>query len=230
MPSGYPFGTGDWERWTNRKRLDWLINFRQKSRDKYKSKFSITDDEIAQMSADIKVLENAVLAEDFNAAQASARNAPTPRESAKMLGELIDDICANDYYKARRLGLSGQAIEKMRTDADRYLSEIDEWERKQNARNILGFSPPKRKPVPKVDDDTPESVKLRAFEAFRNIDDSKLKAAIQSGDKDAVDREFKAWTAQLEAIAAKDPVVGKWFDAFCAEQERLLRWDDTINE
>ena len=65
---------------------------------------------------------------------------------------------------------------------------------------------------------------------FSDIDDSALKAAFASGDEDAVDREFKAWTAKLEAKAAKDPVFAKWFEAFCAEQELLLRWEDTIGD
>lgn len=230
VDDGYPFGTGDWEKWSNKKRLDWLRNFRDKTRDKYKDKFNISDEDIAKMSADIEGLENVVLHEEFTAAQAAARKATTPRETAKMIGELIDDVCANDYYKARKIGMTDADVDKMRADADKYLREIEEWERKQTARDILGFAPPKNKPAADPTDDTPDIEKISAVKAFSDIDDSALKAAFESGDQEAVDREFKAWTAKLEAKAAKDPVFAKWFEEFCAEQELLLRWDDTIGD
>ena len=38
---GYPFDTGDWEKWSNRRRLDWLVNLRDKLRDEYKQKFNV---------------------------------------------------------------------------------------------------------------------------------------------------------------------------------------------
>ncbi len=230
VDDGYPFETGDWEKWSSKKRLDWAINLRDKSRDKFKDKLNLSDEQIAEMSEQVEALEKVYLHEQFTAAQEAARKAPTPRESAKMLGELIYDLCANDYYKAHRIGFTDTDIEKMRADADKYLADIEEWERKQNARNILGFAPPKQKPVQTASEDTPDAAKLRAFLAFSTVDDSALRAAIASGDEDAVDREFTAWTAKLEAEAAKDPVIAKWFEEFCAEQERLLRWDDTLGD
>ncbi len=230
VDNGYPFETGHWEQWSSKKRLDWAINMRDKCRDKYKGTLNIKDEDIALMSATVEHLEKVYLQEQFTAAQEAARKAPTPRESAKMLGELIDDICANDYYKANRIGFTEADIENLRANADKYLAEIEAWERKQNARNILGFAPPKEKPVQDPSDDTPDSVKLRVLQEFRNVDDTALKAAFASGDEEAADREFKAWTAKLEAIAAKDPVLAKWLEEFCAEQERLLRWDDTLGD
>ena len=65
---------------------------------------------------------------------------------------------------------------------------------------------------------------------FDDIDDTELKKAFASGDEAAVDREWHKWIAKLEAKAARDPVFAKWFEEFCAEQERQLRWDDTLEE
>jgi len=62
----------------------------------------------------------------------------------------------------------------------------------------------------------------------KDIDDSALKAAFASGDEAAVDREFKKWIAKLEAMAEKNPAFAKWYDSFCKDQERLLRWDDNL--
>jgi hypothetical protein len=60
---GYPFDTGDWARWTNVKRLNWLRNFRDKLRDKYKAKFGFTDEQIAKLDADVAEMERVVAAE-----------------------------------------------------------------------------------------------------------------------------------------------------------------------
>ena len=39
-----------------------------------------------------------------------------------------------------------------------------------------------------------------------------------------------AWIEKLEAKAARDPVFAKWFEEFRDDQEKLLRWDETIGE
>ena len=230
VDSGYPFDTGDWAKWSNRKRLEWLTNLRDKSRDKFKQTLNISDEDIAEMSANVEAMEKVVLNEEYVAAQKAARNAPTPRESARMLGELIDDICANDYFKAMQLGLTDEQIDKMRADADKYVREVEEWERRENAKKILGFAPPARNVEKNPDDLAADPEKQSILEAFGDIDISALKAAHASGDEEAAHREFKALTGQLEAKADKDPVFAKWFEEFCAEQERLLRWDDTIGD
>jgi hypothetical protein len=238
---GYPFDTGDWEKWTNRKRLDWLVNMRDKLRDTYKQKFNISDEKIAQLSADVEEMEKIVFAEEYNAAYQTARNAASPRESARLLGLLIDDICANGYYKARRIGLTDAQIDKMREDTDKYLAEIDEWERRRNANMILGIPvkpPPSDKAVPPgntpgdvlPDDDIPASTALRVLQAWSDIDDTALKAAFASGDEEAANREFEALIEKLEAKAAADPVFAKWFEDFRTDQEKLLCWDETIGE
>lgn len=63
-----------------------------------------------------------------------------------------------------------------------------------------------------------------------DIDDTALKQAFASGDEAAVDREWHIWIAKLEAKAAADPVFGKWFEDFRADQGLLLRWDDMLDE
>lgn len=224
--NGYPFDTGDWAKWSNQRRLDWMVNMRDKLRDKYKEKFNITDEQIEKLTAGIGEMEKAVAQDEFNAAQEAARNAKPPRESAILLGKLIDDICANDYYKARKIGFTDQQIDKMRADADKYIREIEEWERRENARNILGFAPAPKKP----DDDTDDLTKLRAVMAFKDIDDTALKAAFASGDEEAVNREWDKWIAKLEAKAEEDPIFAKWFEDFRDDQEKLLRWDETIGD
>ncbi len=230
VDNGYPFKTGHWQEWSSKERLDWAINLRDKTRDEYKDTLEISDEEIVGLSADVEYLEKVYLHQEFAAAQTAAQQAPTPRESAKMLGELIDDVCANNYYKARRIGFTDADIEKMRADADKYLADIEEWEQKQTAQNILGFDPPKQKPVQDMtkSDDVLDSETLGILRAFGDIDISKLLAA--RDDAEAAHREFQALIPQLEAKAAKDPVFAKWFEEFRAEQERLLRWDDTLGD
>ena len=60
------------------------------------------------------------------------------------------------------------------------------------------------------------------------IDGSALKAAFESGDEAAVNREWEIWIAKLQAAAEKNPAFGAWFEKFCADQERVMRWDDVI--
>lgn len=224
---GYPFETGDWEKWTNRKRLDWLTNLRDKARDKYKDTLNITDKDIAQMDKDVETMEAVVIHEEYTAANEAARKAPSPRESAVMLGKIIDDICANDYYKARRIGITDEQIDKMRADTDKYAREIEEWERRENAKKILGFAPPAKQTA----DDAADEIERRMIvDKFSDIDHMPLKKALESGDTAAVRREWDKLIPRLEAKAAKDPVFGAWFHEFCAEQERLLRWDDVIGD
>jgi hypothetical protein len=62
-----------------------------------------------------------------------------------------------------------------------------------------------------------------------DLDNTALKAAFASGDEAAVEREWTAWIAKLEARAAADPEFAKWFEEFAKDQERLLRWDEEIN-
>ena len=224
--SGYPFDTGDWAKWTNQKRLDWTINFRDKLRDVYKEKFDVSDEQIDQLSAQVIELENAILVEEFTAAQVTARSAATPRESAKMLGEIIIDICANDYHKARRMGMNDEYVEQMRSDADKYLREVDEWEKRQNANNILGIRSPTKPPTGPAAD----ALKAQPGTTFDDIDYAAFKAAVAAGDEAAAHREFDSMIDKLEAKAEKDPIFAKWFEGFKAEQELLLRWDDTIGE
>ncbi|MFZ1701380.1 MAG: hypothetical protein WBO10_02360 [Pyrinomonadaceae bacterium] len=234
VDDGYPFDTGDWEKWSSRKRLDWMINFRDKSRDLYKAKLNISDDDIAKMDADVEALEKVALYDEYMAAQQAARNAKPPSESVKMMGALIDDICANDYYKAKRLGLTDAQIDKMRVDTDKYSREVEDWERRQNAKKILGFAPPLRRTEPTSkkpeDDGTDDATKLRVLMAVKDIDDSALKAAFANGDEDAVQREWEIWIGKLQAKADEDPVFAKWFEEFRDDQEKLLRWDDEIDD
>ena len=76
----------------------------------------------------------------------------------------------------------------MRDDTDKYLSEIDEWERRRSANMILGIPvkpPPADKAVPPGDalppDDIPDSTKLRVLQAWSDIDDTALKSGLRGG-------------------------------------------------
>jgi hypothetical protein len=143
---GYPFDTGDWAKWTNVKRLNWLCNFRDRLRDKG----------------------------------------------------------ATTYYK--RYGLSDEQMEQMERDVDAMekLVEKEQAVRKLNEAVAKALLP--------------------------GVDDSALRAAFASGDKRAVDLEFAKWFGQLQDHADKDPKFATWFEEFCKDQERLLRWDDEIGE
>ncbi|MEQ1605861.1 MAG: hypothetical protein ABL999_13440 [Pyrinomonadaceae bacterium] len=227
---GYPFDTGDWAKWSNRKRLDWMINFRdrlanQKANTYYK-RHGMTDKDMERIIADTEEMEKVVLGEEYNAAQTAARNAKPPRRSAEMLGQLIDDLSANDYYKARRIGLTDEQIDKMRADTDKYLAEIEAWERRQKANEILGIARPAKPPT----DLSGDALIAKPGTTFDDIDDTALKAAFAAGDEEAVDREWNIWIEKLEAKAARDPIFAKWFEDFRADQEKLLRWDETIGE
>lgn len=223
---GYPFDTGDWAKWSNRKRLDWMVNFRDRLADDkantYYKRYGMTDQDMQQIIADTAELEKVVLGEEYNAAQTAARNAPSPRESAKLLGELIFDLCDKDYYKARRIGLTDEQIDKMREDLDKYLADVEAWERRQHANDILGI-PRATKPPTDHSGNQPRTT-------FDDIDDTAFKAALAAGDEETARREFEALIAKLESKAAADPVFAKWFEEFKADQEKLLRWDDTIGE
>jgi hypothetical protein len=231
---GYPFDTGHWEKWTNQKRLEWMTNFRDRLADEkattYYKRFDMTDEDMQQVIADTAELEKVVLAEEYNAAHAAARNASSPRESARMLGLLIDDLCANDYYKARRIGLTDAQIDKMRDDTDKYLADIEAWERRQNANMILGVAPPAGKVADDPDDIADKREMLSILRAFSDIDITAFKDVHASGDEEATHREFMALTDQLEAKAERDPVFAKWFHEFRDDQEKLLRWDETIGD
>lgn len=65
---------------------------------------------------------------------------------------------------------------------------------------------------------------------FADIDDTALKAAFASGDEAAVNREWDLWIEKLEARAKRDPIFAEWFEDFRKDQERLLRWDENIND
>ena len=223
---GYPFDTGDWEKWPNRRRLDWLVNLRDKLRDEYKQKYNVSDERIAELSAGVEEYEKVVFGEEFNAAQAALQKAPSPRESAKLLGELIFDLCDKDYYKARRLGFTDERIDKMRADLDKYLGEIEAWERRQQANDIIGIPRAARPPTGQSGD----ALTPQPRTTFEDIDDTAFKAALAAGDEETARRESDAMIAKLEAKAARDPVFAKWFEDFRADQEKLLRWDDTIGE
>ncbi len=227
---GYPFDTGDWEKWSNKKKLDWMINLRDKLRDKYKKTLNVSDESIAQMSVDIEAMKKVVLGdklrEEFDAAQTTAGKASSPRETARLLGELIDDICANDYYKARCIGYTDEQIDKMRSDHDKYLGEIEQWERRENAKKILGFAPPAKPPT----DKTGDTLRAQPGTTFDDIDDKAFKAALAAGDEETAHREFDEMIKRLEAKAARDPVFAKWFEEFRDDQEKLLRWDETIGD
>jgi len=224
--SGYPFDTGDWEKWSNRERLDWMINLRDKLRDTYKQKFNISDDRIAELSAGVEEYEKVVFHEEYTAAQTAVRNALSPRESARLLGELIFDLCDKDYYKARRLGFTDGQIDEMRAQADKYLAEIEAWERRQHANDILGIPRANRPPT----DDGVDSLTAQPRTTFDDIDDTAFKTALAAGDEDTAHREFNTLIEKLEAKADADPVFAKWFEDFRSDQEKLLRWDDTIGE
>ena len=227
---GYPFDTGDWETWSNRKRFDWMVNFRDRLADEeattYYKRYGMTDQDMKQIIADTAEIEKVVFGEEFNAAQAAVQKAPSPRESAKLLGELIFDLCDKDYYKARRLGFTDEQIDKMRADLDKYLGEIEAWERRQQANDILGIPRATRPPTGQSDD----ALTPQPRTTFNDIDDTAFKAALAAGDEETARREFDAMIEKLEAKAARDPVFAKWFEDFRADQEKLLRWDDTIGE
>lgn len=223
---GYPFDTGHWEQWSNRKRLDWMVNMRDKLRDKYKEKFNISDEKIAQLSAGVEEYERVVFGEEFNAAQIAARNAPSPRESARLLGELIFELCDNDYYKARRIGFTDERIDEMRDELDKYLGEIEAWERRQRANDILGIPRQAKPPA----DRSGDALIAQPGTTFDDIDDTALKAALAAGDEATARREFDTFIEKLEAKAARDPVFAKWFEDFRDDQEKLLRWDETIGD
>jgi hypothetical protein len=63
-----------------------------------------------------------------------------------------------------------------------------------------------------------------------DIDGSALKAVFASKDEAAIHREWDPWIAKVEAKAAREPEFGKWFEEFRADQERLLRWDDVLED
>lgn len=63
---GYPFGTGDWARWTNVKRLNWMRNFRDrltKDDDILGRKLGLSDTDLRQIEADTAELEKIVARE-----------------------------------------------------------------------------------------------------------------------------------------------------------------------
>ena len=60
------------------------------------------------------------------------------------------------------------------------------------------------------------------------IDSSALKAAFESGDEAAVQREWEKWIAKLLAAAENNPAFGAWLEEFRADQERLLRWEGSL--
>ncbi len=224
----YPFGTGDWDRWTNKKRLAWMTNYRDQCRDNFKEKLNISDEDIDEITRDVEALEHIVLYEEFTAANVAARHAEPKIKGAIMLGEIIDDICANDYYKAKRLGIDSAQIDKMRADADKYLREIQDWERRQNAKMILGGAPRPRKAEPTAEEKPDGRARLEAIKLYSNIDDTALLAAFESGIEADIEREWDEWIAKLEAFAETDPIFADWYKDFCETMERYLRWDDTI--
>jgi hypothetical protein len=62
----YPFGTGHWQAWSNKKRFDWLSNFRDKLKKNDNAlarKFDIPETDLAQMDKDVETLRATVLAE-----------------------------------------------------------------------------------------------------------------------------------------------------------------------
>lgn len=65
---------------------------------------------------------------------------------------------------------------------------------------------------------------------MKDVDDTKLREAFAAEDEAAVEREWNIWIGKLQEKAADDPVFGKWFEAFRADQEKLMRWDDTLAE
>jgi hypothetical protein len=65
--------------------------------------------------------------------------------------------------------------------------------------------------------------------------EKQLRDAILGVNKAKFDAEWDAFIARLEKMAERNPKFAKWFDEFCAEQERLLRdrdegWDAVIGD
>ncbi len=62
----YPFGTGHWKAWTNKKQLDWLTNFRdqlRKNNGALAKKYNISTADLEQMDKDVESLRITVVAE-----------------------------------------------------------------------------------------------------------------------------------------------------------------------
>lgn len=82
--------------------------------------------------------------------------------------------------------------------------------------------------------DDPDNIsladRLRIVLAMKDVDDTKLREAFAAEDEAAVEREWNIWIGKLQEKADDDPVFGKWFEAFRADQEKLMRWDDTLAE
>jgi len=73
---GYPFDTGDWARWTNVKRLNWMRNLRDRllkeGSSTHYSKNGLTEDDMKQIVADTAAMEKVVEQEQAAKSAASA--------------------------------------------------------------------------------------------------------------------------------------------------------------
>ncbi len=173
-------------------------------------------------------MQKLVEVEEANPELAPDFNAKPPRERLELQRKWLDYLVANDYENARILGRHPDQVEAFRAQLDKYERELTEWQRRENARNILGSRP--NRPAKPIPPDPEAAMKLHILQAFSTVDDTKLKEAFASGDDKAVDREFTAWVGQLEEIAESNPIFAKWFEEFRDDQEKLLRWDDVIGD
>lgn len=226
--TGYPFDTGDWDKWSNRKRLDWAVNFRDKLRDQYKETLNVSDEQIEKYTATVDLLQKIVDIEESNPEAAPDYQDRSPWEKLEMRRAWLDDLSDNDYEKARVVGWTEENVERMKSDLDKWEVELKEWKRREDAKMILGSASNRPATPKKLDPE--DAIKLHVLLAYRKVDDTKLKEAIASEDEESVNREFMAWIEQLEAIADRDPIFAKWFEEFRDDQEKLLRWDDIIGD
>lgn len=135
---GYPFDTGDWAKWANVKRLNWIRNFRDRlhepnSRTYYK-RYGLTDEQMAKIEADTETMEKLVAKElaamkineaamksvlpdiddsALRSAFASGDEAAVNREFRKWIAKLEE--------RADRDSVFAEWFENFRTDQERLL-------------------------------------------------------------------------------------------------------------
>jgi hypothetical protein len=213
---GYPFDTGDWAKWTNVKRLNWLRNFRDKLRDKYKTTFGVTDEQIAEMDADVAAMEKIVEVEQSNPERAAGFKDKPPEEKLVLMRDYIDTVSANDFEKARLVGWTPVQVEDMRAAWDDWERQVAEAERIKKAKRAAGFLP---------GETTADLIRRRL-----GYDDTALREAFERHDEATVDREFDKWIGQCKILVMQDMAFAKWFAEYTKDQTNQLLWSDVIGD
>ncbi|MBK8467522.1 MAG: hypothetical protein IPL32_17025 [Chloracidobacterium sp.] len=99
---GYPFDTGDWARWTNVKRLNWMRNFRDRLLDEGASTHyfnqGLTEADMMQIIADTAAMEKVVEQEQAAMKMMQAGLAQEMNTNADELLKSIDNTGRKAIY------------------------------------------------------------------------------------------------------------------------------------